>query len=62
MIFAFRVGWYILSDNGSAFCGSDKFILNTILEKKSFKVFGTFFSSVMNSSSSMRVIFSEEIV
>ena len=54
---AFRVGWSISSDNGSAFCDSGKFRLVTILEKKSFKVFATFCSSVISSSSSSRKAF-----
>ena len=54
---AFRVGWPILSDNGSAFCDLGKFRLVHILERKSFKVFATFRSSVIGSSSSIRIIF-----
>ena len=61
-IVAFRVGWSILSDSGSVFYDSGKFRLGTILEKKSFKLFVALCSSVISSSSSTRVIFSEEIV
>ena len=61
-IIAFKVGWSILSNSGSAFCDSGKFRLVTMLEKKSFKLFATFCSSVISSSSSVRAIFSEEIV
>ena len=52
----------MLSESGSAFCNSGKFRLVTILEKKSFRLFVTLCSSVISSSSSIRVIFSEEIV
>ena len=61
-IIALRVGWSIWSESGSAFCNSGKFRQVTILEKKSFKLFATLCSSVIRSSSSIRVIFSEEIV
>ena len=54
---AFRVGWYILSGNRSAFCDSSKFRLVTIPKMKSFKVFATFFPSDFHSSSSIRIFF-----
>ena len=53
--FQSRVAYIIYS--GSAFCDSGKFRLVTILEQKSFKVFAS-----SSSSSSVRVIFSEETV
>lgn len=60
---SFRVGCYILSDNGSSFCESGNFGLVTLLKKKSFKVVAPCRSnSVINSSLSIKVIFSKEIV
>ena len=67
VVTASTLGWFLhfimlsiaslLSDNGSAFYDTSKFRLVTTLEKKSFRVFATFCSSIMSSSSSIRVIF-----
>ena len=51
-----------MMDSGWGFCDLGKSRLVIILEKKSFKVFATFSSSVISSSSLIIVIFSEEIV
>ena len=52
----FRVGWSMLFDNGASFSHSSKFRLVTTLENKSFRVFATFYLSVIRLSSSVRVI------
>ena len=53
---------YVIWKWVSILCDSGKFRLVTILENKLFKAFATFSSSVISSSSSIRVIFSEETI